>query len=862
VSRTKKPPKNVDDEGPRESAHRKVSASADNDRESAAASVFAHSPHALRQRSRNDSSAASNSSASLEGVTPSPATSRVPRAHRTVVPDQLSSASEDERPLRSDNEFESVNGGASPSRAAHAADLNRAERAHSDGDGDDKEEDAEDDGSESTRNPFGTPSRREFFTSGSEMEMDSLANLLDANEEPPLLEPPPPKVPISRRALKLLWDWKIVVIVLLLIGGGLLALGLTAWSHFGWEAWLTIVIVLLVIVALGKDLSDPDIVLMCGVVWLMALTIITPQQALSGFANPTVFSVAMLLIVAAGVESVGALDYVTRYILRRPRNLFCAQLRLTVPIALLSAFLNNTPVVAMMIPIVQTWGRALGLKPSKLLMPLSFSSILGGTLTLIGTSTNLVVEGLAKEADPTLNLSLFEIAMVGAPQLVAGLIYIYLFSRCLLPVRESTQEKYKRNPRNYVVACRVKPRSVMVGSTIADAGLRHLPGLYLVEIEREDGEVIAAPSGTHILHANDVLFFAGVVESIRDVLRMEGLVPDTEQHAKLYGSHSRSRILVEVVVAMHSPVVGKTVKEARFRSRYNAAILAVHRFGHRIRQKIGEIVLQGGDVLLLATIPSFVQQHRSDHHFALVSIVEDSTSQSRSLPKLLFAVAVTLAMVIVNAGGWMSLAAASGLTAYAMVVSKIIKVSTARRVIKPSVVGTIAAAFGLAAALEVTGVAETIGRNLVDIFEPLGELGVLFALYIVTAALSAVISNAAAVALMFPIGWEAVGQGVVSPKALVYVLMLAASASFSTPIGYQTNLMVAGPGGYKFLDFLRFGGPLQVMCCVIAVLLCWVIWGGDTGTGSGSGSNMNMTMGNDTMEMNDAMMNPLMLLRI
>jgi di/tricarboxylate transporter len=159
-------------------------------------------------------------------------------------------------------------------------------------------------------------------------------------------------------------------------------------------------------------------------------------------------------------------------------------------------------VVAMMIPIVQSWGRALGLKPSKLLMPLSFSSILGGTLTLIGTSTNLVVEGLAREVDPTLSLGLFEIAMVGAPQMVLGLIYIYIFSRWLLPVRETTQEKYKRNPRNYVVACRVKPRSPMVGVTIEDAGLRHLPGLYLVEIEREDGEVVAAPSAAHILHGN------------------------------------------------------------------------------------------------------------------------------------------------------------------------------------------------------------------------------------------------------------------------------------------------------------------------------------------------------------------------
>jgi len=638
---------------------------------------------------------------------------------------------------------------------------------------------------------------------------------------------PKPKV-MADKFKHLIWNNKFTLVLLVILVALLIVAGILIWDHWDWEAWVTVATLIVVIIGLAKDVADPDVVLLGGVILLMTLKIIEPEEGLEGFSDSTVFAVAVLLAMAKGIEKTGTLDLLSRYLLRQPRNVLFAQLMLLPMVGGLSGILNNTPVVAMLIPVVLKWSRrADNIPASKLLIPLSYASILGGTLTLIGTSTNLVVQGLAEDECPNLDIPFFEIAYVGFPNLGIGLVYMFIFSRWLLPAdRSSGSDTYSKNPREYTVGVQIKKGSTVVNKTIEKAGLRHLPGLYIIEIQHASGEIVPAPSSDTILQENDILMFAGVLDSVDELLRLDRhLVPATKQTEKLGPSRGAGkRVLVEVVLAPYSPVVGHTVRESGFRNRYQAAIIAVHRYGTRIRQKIGDIELAGGDALLLETTRAFMDNYRSDQHFALVSELGAGVSRKFNWFKILIATASALTMVAVNAAGLLSLAAAAGAALYIMLIFGCLTVSDARSAIRPTVVITIAAAFGLANALDVTGVGETIGNNLVDLFEPLGSIGIMFAIYITTAVLSSVISNAAAVALMFAVAWPIIESGLLSQKAGIYTLMFAASAAFSTPIGYQTNLMVVGPGGYHFFDFLKFGLPLQLLIGVSSVILTWVFF--------------------------------------
>ncbi len=587
----------------------------------------------------------------------------------------------------------------------------------------------------------------------------------------------------------------------------------------GAEAWTTVAVTAAIVAAMALNIAGPDLIMVAGLTVLLLLGIVTPEQALSGFSNEAVLTVAALFVVAAGIRDTGGLDVLARRVLGQPRSLAGAQLRLMLPVAGMSAFLNNTPVVAMLVPIVGDWSRRVGIPVSRLLIPLSYAAMLGGTCTLIGTSTNLVVAGLAAERDPTAAIGMFDIALVGVPTLVLGVLFILLTSRWLLPDRQGVQRSLD-NPREYTVAMRVEKDSPVAGQTIEDAGLRHLPGLYLVEIER-DGQLLVAVGPEERIYAGDTLVFAGVVESVVDLRKIRGLVPATDQVRKL-AQPTPERRMIEAVIAPHSPMVGRSVRETRFRTSYDAAIIAVHRRGERVGGKVGDIILSAGDTLLLEAHPSFLERHRNDSDFALVSEVEGSAPPKHD--KAWLATLVLCGMVAANTLGLLPLLTAALLAAGMMIATRCIDGGTARRSLELSVLITIAAAFGISAALETTGAARVIASSLVSFAVPLGPIGVLAAIYVVTAVVTLLISNNAAAALMFPIAMAAQEAAGFDGPAVVFVLMLAASACFATPIGYQTNLMVLGPGGYRFGDFFRIGVPLQLVLGALAVAVASFLW--------------------------------------
>lgn len=583
-----------------------------------------------------------------------------------------------------------------------------------------------------------------------------------------------------------------------------------------WQAWLTLAVTVGAVAGMAANLAPPDVMLVAGMTVLLAAGVLTPAEATVGFSNEGMLSVAVLFAVAAGIRETGALDLVGRRLLGRPRSLAAAQVRMMAPVAFLSAWINNTPVVAVMLPVVQDWARRCGLPVSKLLLPLSWATILGGTCTLIGTSTNLVVSGLAKKHG--IEVGLFEITPVGVTVAAVGIAYVILGSR-LLPDRRGGNVLLE-GAREYSLSMRVRSDSPIVGESLEQAGLRHLPGLYLVEIERR-GQVLTAVDPATRIEAEDELVFVGVVESVVDLRKIKGLVPATNQVAKL-AQPRRERVLVEAVVAVGSPLAGRSIRESAFRTEYEAAVIAVHRRGERVGGKVGDIVLQPGDTLLLETRPGFMRQRRGDPAFALVAEVEGSVAPRHERAGI--AVAAMVAMIGAHTAFGVPLFTAALAATGAMVGLRCVSASEAIRSVEIRALLAIASSFAIGTALAKTGAAAVLGHGLVGFAEGAGPIGILAAIYLATAVLTELITNNAAAALMFPIAAATAQDAGMELRPFLFVLMMAASASFSTPVGYQTNLMVMGPGGYRFGDFLRFGIPLQILLGIVSVSLVAWLW--------------------------------------
>ena len=585
-----------------------------------------------------------------------------------------------------------------------------------------------------------------------------------------------------------------------------------------WEGWFSVAVVALVVGLLAATRLAADIVLVAGVTILLLSGVLTPPEALAGLANEGMATVAVLYVVAAALRETGAIGWMVQGVLGRPRNLSGAQLRLMAPVVGLSAFLNNTPVVAMFLPAVVDWARQNRLPVSKLLIPLSYAAILGGTLTLIGTSTNLVVSGLIS-AHPSLpGLAMFDITWVGLPSVVVGVAYLVFFGRWLLPDRKPVMSDLD-DARQYTVEMMVQPGSPLAGKTIEDAGLRHLPGMFLVEIER-DGAILPAIGPHQRLRDNDRLVFAGIVDSVVDLQRIRGLVPASDQVFKLAVPRPE-RCLTEAVVSDSCPLVGKSIREGRFRNVYNAAVIAVARNGERIQRKIGDIVLRPGDTLLLEAEPGFVDRQHNSRDFFLVSRLPDSRPLRED--RAFIAVAILIGMVTVATLEWMPMLQAAMLAAGLLLLTRCITGNAARGAVDWEVLIAIAASFGLGHALEKTGAAQFIAASMIQLAQ--GDPWVTLAVvYLVTMLFTELITNNAAAVLVFPIALATSGSLGVSFMPFAIAIMMAASASFSTPIGYQTNLMVYGPGGYRFTDYFRVGIPLNLLLALVTISLAPLIW--------------------------------------
>ena len=589
---------------------------------------------------------------------------------------------------------------------------------------------------------------------------------------------------------------------------------------FNFPFLYTLILLVLMTIFLVKEIFDPDIVIFSSLLLLIVGKVITIKEAFVGFSNSGMLTVGFLFIVARALQETGILNQLGDIFLgNSKKNISVRLLRFLFPVSAISAFFNNTPIVAMLIPVIHTWARKNDYAVSKFLIPLSYAAILGGTCTLIGTSTNLVIHGLMIETGIG-GMSFFEISKIGIPLMFIGVLIVSIFSHRFLPDRKEPIIELGDNTREFVIELKVQSDYRYLGYSIEEAGLRHLKGLFLFQIERN--QKILAPVGhDEKIQLDDRLFFTGLPKTIIELQKTPGLtvLKDTKFNLKNYDSDKLKTF--ETVISPASPLIGYNVRESNFRGRYNAAILAIHRSGERIKRKVGDIVLRAGDTLLILAGRNFLKDWYNSNDFYLVSESEKIPSKPRWYS--FFSLSVLFLMILSMALNIVPILASVSIAAVILIISKCITPHEARKSIEWSILLIIASSFGIAKALDNSGVAYFLANKLIIIVGSFGILGLLAGVYFMTSLYTEIITNNAAAALLFPISLSAANQAGVDPRPFLIAVAIGASASFATPLGYQTNLMVYGPGGYKFKDFMKIGIPMNIFIGCVAITIIYLL---------------------------------------
>lgn len=584
------------------------------------------------------------------------------------------------------------------------------------------------------------------------------------------------------------------------------------------DAWITLVVTVVTIALLAIERFPPALVMGAAVTVLLVAGVIDEKDALSGFSNDAPATVAALYILAGATEITGALDGLTSRALgnrrasddtgaaRQRRQLA----RMCFPSMGASAFIANTPLVGMLAPRVLAWCERTGRPASRYLMPLSYAVIFGGCITLIGTSTNLVVSGLLRD-DGQKPLRVFEITSSGLPIAIIGVVLIVLLAPRLLPLRASPNEALQ-SLREFTVEMVVPAGSPLAGKSVAEGGLRSLQGVFLVEVERA-GRALAPVGPDDVLEEGDRLVFAGNIARVLDLQRLPGLSSAEERH---FASVAQEKSFFEAVVGESSSLVGQTLRDADFRARYGAAVIAIHRSGERFPGKLGDVRLRTGDVLVLIADEGFWWRWQDHPDFLVVAPLFGRVPLRKE--KAWIVRALTLGLIVTAGIGWFSLLQASLIVSLALVAFRVITPNEAKRAVDLDIIVLMATSFGLGIAMAESGLADDIAGLIVGSFDIFGDVGLLAGVLLATMIMTELLSNNAAAVLMFPIGMATAAQAGLQTRPFAIAILFGATLSFLTPIGYQANTLVWGMGGYRYRDFSRLGIPLT-LATVVTVLI-------------------------------------------
>ncbi len=579
-----------------------------------------------------------------------------------------------------------------------------------------------------------------------------------------------------------------------------------------WEAWFTLAVITVAVLVLTRDLISPAVTFMGAVVILLVADVLNPAEAFQGFANPAPITVAALYVLARAVERSGALQPIVTVTLGAGRNVRMALARLTVPVAAASAFLNNTPIIAMLAPQVEEWADQRGDSASRYLMPLSFAAILGGMTTLIGTSTNLVVSGLlqAEGQDP---FTMFELTRIALPIALVALVLNVMLAPNLLPVRLPPRQEARVGGRSFSVRMIVEPGGPLDGMAVRDVQAVLPETTRIVYFER-GGEGAGQIAPDKVLVGGDFLTLIGDTDAVLDLHEVSGLASSQQPHLP-YEFRSARHAYFEAVIAPESRLVGRSLADVRFLARYQATVVAIHRAGEPVRGGLAQEPLRRGDTLLVISDRGFGDRWRDRNDFLLVSRFGAPSPEPTAKAGIVLGIG---AVIVLGAGlNVLPILHLSLLGALALVGFGILTPNQAKDAIDFDVIVVIGAAFGLAAAVEGSGLGHAAAGLVADALGGFGPQGAMAGIIISTIALSSIITNNAAAALVLPIAISTAADFGIEARAAAVAVALSASASFMTPIAYQTNLMVYGPGGYRFGDYARLGTPLTLVVLVALI---------------------------------------------
>ncbi|WP_031548243.1 SLC13 family permease [Salinicoccus luteus] len=580
--------------------------------------------------------------------------------------------------------------------------------------------------------------------------------------------------------------------------------------------------IVLMLLGLLFEVARADLIVFFFLVIFLLTGMISTEQALSGFSNEGMLTVLLLFIVAGAIQKHGIIENYIDRLLSDHRGTKRSMIKLLAPISLFSGFLNNTPIVVTLTPIIKNWCQKNGIAPSKFLIPLSYVTILGGTITLIGTSTNLVVHGLLIESGRE-GFGFFQLSVVGLPIALAGLIYIFTLGYRLLPNTLGAKEQIREEVKEFLAEAVIEKDYEHVNGRIVEAVNNSLKGIYIIEIIRNDTRIFPVTPNT-VIEEGDHLLFSGTINTIASVQKQKGITLKTGTDQTLESLKDDSFELIEAVISHQSGLVGKSVKSARFRSKYSAGVIAVHRNNERIKSRVGDIILKPGDTVLLLAGNDFMETHMHSIDFYVVTSLSPPEPLHQSSVKGWAGLGLLLVMITSVTLGFLSMFEAMLIAVILLMIFKFINADEMLSYIQFNVILLIASAFGVGAAMMESGLAQFLAENMLAVARPLGVLGVIAILYIMTNIFTELITNTGAAVLMFPIAMEMATQMNMDYMGLTVTIAIAASASFITPIGYQTNLIVYGPGGYKFTDYIKVGVPLSLMTMVISTLIIYTVW--------------------------------------
>ncbi len=593
------------------------------------------------------------------------------------------------------------------------------------------------------------------------------------------------------------------------------------------EIILTLIILAVALISFVFEWVPVDLTAIMVAVVLMLLGIVSPEEGIAGFGNSATITVMAMFILSAGVTRTGAVQVVRDVLINwGGKNLARQILVMGVIVGPISAFINNTAVVAIFIPIIEDWCKKQGVSVSKLLMPLSFASILGGTLTLVGTSTNILASGLSQRLGYG-EFSMFQFSFLGAIVFAIGLFYLAFLTPRILPNRKkprngSISQGYELD--DYVTEIVVSRTSSLIGQTIRQSEIQRKFDVDVLELIH-NGSHFPQPIADKVISAGDILIVRGsreVLIQIKDEREIE-VLPDVKfNHGKLEKElNTGEEKIAEILILSNSRLIGSTLKDLRFRQRYNATVLAIRRGQELIRERLGKVPLRFGDLLLLqGPKQSFLGLQTTRE----LLVLEQRDVDNLRLDKARIAIAICLAVILLSSFNIFPILVSALAGVMAMILTDCLKPGEIYGAVRWDVIFLLAGLIPLGTAMDNSGATQWLAHPLEVVGSNLSGYWILFFFYLITSVLTAILSNNAAVLLMIPLGVQVAETLNIAPLAIMFAVIFAASNSFMTPIGYQTNTMIYSPGGYRFTDFIKLGTPLSILMAVVTPALIILLY--------------------------------------